>query len=688
MPGLSRAAVAGGRVGVFAGVMWSQYQLYGLAAAQEGSGLLPMSFNASVANRVSHVLDLRGPSLSLDTACSSSLTALHLAIESLRRGECDAAFAGGVNLTLHPSKYQFLGQGRMLSRDGRCRAFGAGGDGYVPGEGVGVALLKRLSDAVDNGDPIWGVLLGERDQPWGPHGGVHGAVGEPSGGADRAGAGGRAGERRRGELRRGARHRDGAGGPDRGRGAQGRVWGIVAAAGCSLGSVKSNIGHLESAAGIAGLTKVLLQLRHAQLAPSLHVAELNAGLEIAGTPFRVQDALAPWRSDAGRRVAGLSSFGAGGANAHLIIAEPPPRPAVASAPAPEIIVLSARTPAALTQRAKDLIAWIEERRESEASFDVAALAHTLQVGRTPFAHRLVFIARDRAQIRAGLEAHVAGNIPSLEGPAPLCAAAQRFLAGEDIDWAAMRALPHPHRIGSLPTYPFEHKSYWVNSWLDSAPPRAASVAEPVAGEAVAVTDDVSCRALRKTWQSAPHLTRAAVSWPPDGLIVLAAPASRAVAARFFGEVLPQFHGWDDGEAAARHVLAGGTGPVTLIDLVDLDPVTRDVDDIDLGRIAFLQTLIRRRPQQLRILHVTRSLVDAPAAEPTLKGAAMAGLVRMLGAEHPAILARTIDADFALGDVTAWIEALANELADGDERACEIPPARRPALAAAAGGAAA
>ena len=262
----------------------------------------------------------------------------------------------------------------------------------------------------------------------------------------------------------------------------------------------------------------------------------------------MQDALAPWRNDAGRRVAGLSSFGAGGANAHLIIAEPLPRPAIAPSTDPEIIVLSARTPAALTQRAKDLIAWIDQtaiphaaisapsgvavamlaaaaaevlavepsavdteedwdglglagsrleslrvgietrlgrpvpaplltnhrsiarlaagladRREPEPSFDVAALAHTLQVGRTPFAHRLAFIARDRAQVRAGLEAHPAGNAPSLEGPTALRATAQQFLAGEDIDWAAMRAKPHPPRIGSLPTYPFEHRSFWVTA---------------------------------------------------------------------------------------------------------------------------------------------------------------------------------------------------------------------------------
>jgi len=359
---LSRDSVKGRKVGVYAGVMWSQYQLYGLAAAQAGSWLQPMSFNSSVANRLSHVLDLHGPSLSLDTACSSSLTALHLAIESLRRGECELAFAGGVNLTLHPSKYQFLGQGRMLSRDGKCRAFGDGGDGYVPGEGVGVALLKPLNKALEDGDPIRGVILGSGVS----HGGKTAGYTVPS-------------AERQAELIQSVLAEAGiapeevsyveAHGTGTALGDPIEVEGLKAAFGkeaqtpwCALGSVKSNIGHLESAAGIAGLTKLLLQLEAQELVPSLHAEPLNRHLAIEGTPFRVQTRRSDWTTTASRRIGGLSSFGAGGTNAHLLAAEAPRRnDAPSASTGPELIVLSARSKDALRQRARDLRQWIETR---------------------------------------------------------------------------------------------------------------------------------------------------------------------------------------------------------------------------------------------------------------------------------------------------------------------------------------
>ncbi|MDA0702893.1 MAG: SDR family NAD(P)-dependent oxidoreductase, partial [Proteobacteria bacterium] len=551
---LSRDSVKGRKVGVYAGVMWSQYQLYGLAAAQAGNWLQPMSFNSSVANRLSHVLDLHGPSLSLDTACSSSLTALHLAIESLRRGECELAFAGGVNLTLHPSKYQFLGQGRMLSRDGKCRAFGDGGDGYVPGEGVGVALLKPLQKAIEDGDPIRGVILGSGVS----HGGKTAGYTVPS-------------AERQADLIQSvlaeARVRPEevsyveAHGTGTALGDPIEVEGLKAAFGktasepwCALGSVKSNIGHLESAAGIAGLTKLLLQLEARELAPSLHAEPQNRHLAIHGTPFRVQTRRSAWVTTTSRRIGGLSSFGAGGTNAHLLVAEAPERVDEPSTTVgPELIVLSARSKDALKQRARDLRQWIETQDSASeaaapglaappsaqliailtesagrvlgveaaaidaeedwvglglsgarlaawqvdiesrlgrplasdligrsgtiaalardlvgikgggglAAGGVAALAHTLQVGRTVFSERLAFIAADLGAVEEGLSAFLAGEVSPAEGPADLVAAEERFLAGESVDWRALRKTAPPRRLHGLPTYPFERQSYWV-----------------------------------------------------------------------------------------------------------------------------------------------------------------------------------------------------------------------------------
>jgi len=557
--GLSREAVAGKRVGVFAGVMWSQYQLYGLPAAQQKSTIVPMAFNASVANRVSHIFDFRGPSLSLDTACSSSLTALHLAMESLRNGTSDLALAGGVNLTLHPLKYQFLSQGRMLSSDGRCRAFGEGGDGYVPGEGVGVAVLKRLSQAQADGDPIWGVILASGIS----HGGHTAGYTVPSASrqteliAEVIERSGVAPER----ITYVEAHGTGTslGDPIEVAGLKGAFGSKSAQPWCALGSVKSNIGHLESASGIAGLSKVLLQMRYGQLAPSLHSSQINTVLGIQGSPFVVQRTAEEWRDKDGSRIAGLSSFGAGGANAHLIISQAPVRPEISKQiTGPEVIVLSARTQTALLSRARDLLAWLDQTSpvssatpttpsaqskvlnillaavaqvlcvdisaldieedlvelglvsdrleslrailqiqldipfpqslfatnrniaalaltltlthqassslasESSVSYiDLSALAHTLQVGRSSMAQRLAFVASDIEDLRNGLKRFLSGQEIALTGPQHLRELATRFQSGQQVDWAAQRALPHPVRLGFLPTYPFEHESYWV-----------------------------------------------------------------------------------------------------------------------------------------------------------------------------------------------------------------------------------
>ena len=156
--GYTRTRFSGQKAGVFVGVMYAHYQLFAAEETLKGNTVAPGNFFASIANRVSYFFNLRGPSIALDTLCSSSLTAIHLACESIRRGEIDIALAGGVNVTIHPSKYVNLSSGKFASSDGRCRSFGEGGDGYVPGEGVGAILLKRLSKAVADGDYIYATI--------------------------------------------------------------------------------------------------------------------------------------------------------------------------------------------------------------------------------------------------------------------------------------------------------------------------------------------------------------------------------------------------------------------------------------------------------------------------------------------------------------------------------------------------
>ncbi|MGW0103561.1 beta-ketoacyl [acyl carrier protein] synthase domain-containing protein, partial [Nocardia sp. NPDC003354] len=279
--------------GVFAGVMYGSYGR--LAATGWARGRLSGAHSAywSVANRVSYHFDFQGPSFAVDSACSSSLTAVHLAVESLRRGECEMALAGGVNVAAHPQKYLQLAQGRFLSDDGRCRSFGAGGTGYVPGEGVGAVLLKPLAKAEADGDHIYGVIRATRLNHTGRTSGF--TVPSPTSQAalirdalDAAGLPPSA----IGYLEA---HGTGTalGDPVEINGLA-RAFAGTGAGTCAIGSVKSNLGHLEAAAGLAGLSKVLLELRHRRLVPSLHAEQLNPDIDWARSPFAVQCEAAPW----------------------------------------------------------------------------------------------------------------------------------------------------------------------------------------------------------------------------------------------------------------------------------------------------------------------------------------------------------------------------------------------------------
>ena len=279
-----------GSVGVFAGAMWSDYQLLGLEESLRGNPQVAGSWFSSIPNRTSFVLDLHGPSMAVDTACSSSLQAIHLACQSIRSGQCRAAIAGGVNLSLHPSKYVTLSELRMLSPTGRCHAFGDRADGYVPGEGVGCVLLRPLQDALRAGDRILAVIRGSAAQ----HGGHTGGFSVPS-------------ARSQAALLREALAASGtdadsitaieAHGTGTSLGDPIEVAALTEVLGpgreaesCVLGSVKSNIGHLESASGIASVTKMVLSLRYRTHVPTLHAEPVNPRLELDGVLLTMVDA--------------------------------------------------------------------------------------------------------------------------------------------------------------------------------------------------------------------------------------------------------------------------------------------------------------------------------------------------------------------------------------------------------------
>ncbi|WP_149038133.1 SDR family NAD(P)-dependent oxidoreductase, partial [Kitasatospora sp. MBT63] len=490
-------------VGVFAGITSSDYRLLGAERWAAGHRDMPSGHYWSLPNRLSYLLDLRGPSQPVDTACSSSLVALHLALDAMRRGECAAALVGGVNLYVHPSRFRMLRQSGFLAEDGRCRSFGAGGSGFGPGEGGGAVVLKPLARALTDGDTVHAVVRGSAVA----HGGRTNGFTAPS-------------PRSQARVVRAALRDSGVdpatvnvieahgtgtelGDPVELAGLQ-DTYGRAGdgAAPCSLGSVKSAVGHGESAAGIAALTKVVLQLRHRTLAPTLHADPVNPGLRLADTRFVLQHTADRWQPVTGPdgsplpRRAGISSFGAGGVNAHVIVEEFLPErygrpaetaPATTTAAGPELVLLSAPTRDHLAATADRLARWL---RSPEGSTDLRAVAHSLRTGRAAMDHRLAVVAADTAELAAALARFAR---PEAGGA-----------SGTTVRSADVREGGGHRELGSLPETTAFLSELWRNArlhqlgelWLSGLDVGAGAADEPAAGR-VALPPSVFLR--RRLW---------------------------------------------------------------------------------------------------------------------------------------------------------------------------------------------
>ena len=410
--GIAPDRVAGTDTGVFVGISshdYSELQLGDLDAIDVHAAT--GNAHSVAANRLSYLFDMSGPSLAIDTACSSSLAAIHLACRSLRAGECRMALAGGVNLLLTPALSVAFSNGRMLAEDGRCRTFDDAASGYVRGEGAGLACLKPLSVALADGDRIYAVVTGSGVG----HGGRSNGLTAPKGSAQRAvieRALGQAGLRGD-QIDYVEAHGTGTslGDPIEWEALAG-VYGRSRPedAPCLVGSVKTNIGHLEAAAGIAGFIKAALVVRHRQVPPQLHLRTPNRHLDWDGSGLEV-----PVR---GRELpprdvtrAGVSSFGFGGTNAHVVLeTAPAPDPAPSSATAaPErpshALCLSGHTPTALMTLARHY------RSHLAAHTDVPLgdLCHAANVGRARLAHRAVLVAGSAEDLDTSLDALVRGE---------------------------------------------------------------------------------------------------------------------------------------------------------------------------------------------------------------------------------------------------------------------------------------
>ncbi|MBB5958236.1 acyl transferase domain-containing protein [Saccharothrix tamanrassetensis] len=448
--------------------------------------------------RVSHKLGLTGPSMTVLSTCSTALVAVHQACQALLFGDCDMALAGGVSVRV-PARGAVARAGSVLSPDGVCRAFDAKANGTVFGDGAGVVLLKRYADAVDDGDHIHAVIRGS-------------AVNND--GSDRVGYGAPGVSGQAKVIRSALAAAEVA--PEtvdyvesHGTGTQvgdpievaalTRAFGGGAAGSTVLGTVKPNIGHTDAAAGIAGLLKVILALRHRVLPPSVNFEQPNPAIDFAAGPFEVRTEAAPWPERGRPRRAGVSSFGIGATNAHVVVEEAPSPEPAGPPRTHRLLVLSATTVPALRQMRAELAAHLTAHPEQSLD-DVA---YTLQVGRVGFPHRWCAVVTDRADAVRALTAEDAGpDHPAHERFAPdrqahdrqahdhsggtaadeLHRLGEQWMAGE-----AIRPVERRRRV-PLPTYPFQRRRHIVESAAPTAAPPAAAppaAAPPPAARPVA-----------------------------------------------------------------------------------------------------------------------------------------------------------------------------------------------------------
>jgi len=493
--GIAPDSLIGTSTGVFVGISTDDYEHLLRDAAEDdahnayiGTG----NFASAVVGRVSHSLGLQGPNMAIDTACSSSLVAIHQACLSLQMRESDVALAGGVQINILPHWYIDFSKANMLSPDGHCKTFDASADGYVRGEGCGVVVLKRLSDALLDGDPVRAVIRGTAINQDGLSTGFtvpnqQAQVAVINKAMSRAKVSST-------DLDYIEAHGTGTSlGDPIEVSAIAETYGQQRDQPLLLGSVKSNIGHLEAAAGVTGFLKVVLSLEHATIPKNLHFHALNPKIDLS-FPAKIVSAPTPWPNGSKKRLGAISAFGFSGTNSHAILEESPRLPTSQTHQERplHLVTLSAKTELALT----DLLAKYQAFLNAHPDINLGDLAFTANVGRNHFKYRAAIIARDIPQFLEKLQKrdYISGMVAKAPNqyisfvhdsgeysidksdtthykvtialdtpwPALLQTLANHYTQGVDIDWMSFDQPYHRQKI-ALPTYPFQRQSYWISS---------------------------------------------------------------------------------------------------------------------------------------------------------------------------------------------------------------------------------
>ncbi|WP_324656416.1 type I polyketide synthase [Burkholderia thailandensis] len=619
-----------GRTGIFAGAGFNEYLIRNLvpSALHDDLSLLLSNEPSFLPSRLAYLLGCTGPAVSVSSACSTSLVAVHLAVQALLADECDTAIAGGVRITTPQRRPYRHEPGGIGSPDGHCRAFDREANGTVGGNGAGAVVLRRLDDALADGDPVAAVILGSAVSNDGAR-----RVGFTAPGVD----GQRCAIREAQVLADVPPDSIGmieAHGTATALGDPVEFEALAAAfrqgtarqGFCALGSVKTNIGHLDAAAGIAGLIKTVLALQHRVIPPSLHFHEPNPRIDLANSPFFVNAAARPW-PDATRR-AGVSSFGMGGTNAHLVLesaAEPQPDAAGGDAGGPWPLLLSARSEAAVRRLARDLADHLERERPP-----LADVAYTLAMSRGAFEWR---IACECASLDEAIEI-LRGDLPVTRAAAGAAAVAARG------------------RRGALPPTPFEHQRYWIDP-----PSPLARVADPGGW--------LYAPRLR---QSAP-LERAPIDTRRHWLVLLdehGVGARVATRLREAGAQVAEIAYADEMDAQAIDAAAAAAAdrPSSVIALWGLAAEPARDDDSMLKRhyirpARLLRAWADRTGADVDVTFVADGALAAQAgfgAPAAPEKAMLLGLARALPAEYPGRRARVADVDAAAADLVECIVA--------------------------------